>query len=821
MDSLFSWIDLNNILVFNPSRPLLFTQFYFWGFFVFVMSIYVFIYKKIALRNVYLFLVSVFFYYKTGGIYVILLIFTIVSIFYITKWLHKKPDGVAKKLILALGVVVNLFILFYFKYTEFILNSVNDIFSTNFTITNYYSIILTFLGSLYIVKSDLWIPITISLISIIVFIKRILKANSQNDKNQSTILFITLNIVSWALFVFTEPLVSLFGLTEDASFFSTFLGENFVTDKIILPVGISFFTFQSISYCVDVYRKQIEPVESVIDFGFYVSFFPQLVAGPIVRASEFIPQIYKEYSLTKQEFGLALFMILKGLIKKVFISDYISINFIDRVFDSPLKYSGYETLMSLYGYSMQVYADFSGYTDIAIGLALLMGFKLSMNFNSPYKAKSTAEFWRRWHISLSTWLKDYLYIPIGGNRNGSLGGYICWIVIITVWVMLSGSMILAIILYGSFAILMTIAHFFPDFKLTLVTSMNNLITMLLGGLWHGSSWMFVIWGGYNGLGLVVYKLWRKEQQILRWIILAVLNIGAFITYHFNIWHNDNGILLWIIANCVWFFCYFVWKLKLSKVKFFKLSSYILSTIIIAFFILCIDVISGFWFTEYKYIFWIGFTLLAMGAFYYANLKSLPYCEERPVKDDSKIEKVKSKINLFPEKTFQTILVWLNFIVSATCCYIGYTSALNIIWLTISSIILASYLFMIVKPQIKEPSKFLAYFWGIFLTFNFITFTRIWFRAQDIETTGYILERLLNGWSDLSLIPQMTMAYKKVFIVMAFGFVIHWLSVPFKEKYTNWFVNSPIWIKVLICVVTVFILYQVKASDLQPFIYFQF
>ena len=430
MDSLFSVIDFGDVFLYRPEKPLLFTQFYFWGFFLVVMTFYALVYKKLALRNIYLLLCSMFFYYKTSGVFLVLLIFTIVSIYYITNWMHRQPDGARRKVILALGVVVNLMILFYFKYTAFIVESVNGIFGTDFHVVNYFS---TATNSLF--------------------------------------------------------------------------GTDFVTDKIVLPVGISFFTFQAISYCVDVYNRKIEPVKSVLDFGFYVSFFPQLVAGPIVRASEFVPQIYKPYSLSKQDFGMAIFMILKGLVKKIFISDYISINFVDRVFDSPMKYSGFETLMSLYGYSLQVYTDFSGYTDIAIGLALLMGFRLSINFNSPYKAKSTAEFWHRWHISLSTWLKDYLYIPIGGNRNGSFGGYACWVVILLVFVMLSGSMLLAGILFGSMVILVIICQFFPNFKHTMVTMMNNQITMLLGGLWHGSSWMFVTWGGYNGFGLVVYKLW--------------------------------------------------------------------------------------------------------------------------------------------------------------------------------------------------------------------------------------------------------------------------------------------------------------------------
>jgi D-alanyl-lipoteichoic acid acyltransferase DltB (MBOAT superfamily) len=188
-------------------------------------------------------------------------------------------------------------------------------------------------------------------------------------------------------------------------------GSNrFSVDQIILPVGISFYTFQTISYTMDVYRRRIAPVKNILDYGFYVSFFPQLVAGPIVRAAEFIPQIYKPYFLGRRQFGIAIFWILNGLAKKIILSDYLAVNFIDRVFDNPMLFSGFENLMALFVYSLQVYADFSGYTDIAIGVAMLMGFYLPKNFNSPYKATNPQDFWHRWHMSLSRWLKSYLYV---------------------------------------------------------------------------------------------------------------------------------------------------------------------------------------------------------------------------------------------------------------------------------------------------------------------------------------------------------------------------------------------------------------------------
>lgn len=255
---------------------------------------------------------------------------------------------------------------------------------------------------------------------------------------------------------------------------------RFIVDAIILPVGISFYLFQVISYTSDVYHGRVQPVTNLLDFGFYVSFFPQLVAGPIVRASEFIPQLYKPFHLSKRLFGLAVFWILNGLAKKIILSDYLAVNLIDRVFDNPLLFSGFENLFALFAYSLQVYADFSGYTDIAIGIAMLMGFYLPKNFDSPYKSRNPQEFWRRWHMSLSRWLKTYLYIPLGGNRT-VLG-----------------------------------------FKLPklIAGNMNSFIVMLLGGLWHGASWNFVIWGGLNGLGMIFAKCWaagKEKLGITHWI----------------------------------------------------------------------------------------------------------------------------------------------------------------------------------------------------------------------------------------------------------------------------------------------------------------
>ena len=292
---------------------------------------------------------------------------------------------------------------------------------------------------------------------------------------------------------FTEVINSVFNTSLVArdifsSWSNSLFGTSFNVTTIILPVGISFFTFQALSYSIDVYRGRMTAERNFTDFAFYLTFFPQLVAGPIVRASEFIPQMRGEYTISRNEFGYGLFLILQGLIKKMLISDFISTGFIDRVFDAPAIYSGFENLMAVYGYGLQIYCDFSGYTDIAIGVAMLMGFRLPLNFNSPYKAENIGEFWRRWHISLSRWLKDYLYIPMGGNRKGPVR-----------------------------------------------TGINLMITMLLGGLWHGAAARFVLWGGLHGVALVIEKIWhrifrnvKKKRRIARVAgILLTFNFVSF------------------------------------------------------------------------------------------------------------------------------------------------------------------------------------------------------------------------------------------------------------------------------------------------------
>jgi len=257
---------------------------------------------------------------------------------------------------------------------------------------------------------------------------------------------------------------------------------------LVLPVGISFYTFQTLSYTIDIYREKLEPIENPLKFAVFVAFFPQLVAGPIVRATQFLPQLCETPEFETDEQNYALYLLAVGFVKKVVIADYIAINFVDRVFQQPGMYSSLEVLTGVYGYALQIYCDFSGYTDIAIGSALLLGFQLPENFDRPYLARSLRTFWHRWHISLSSWLRDYLYIPLGGSRHGSWNTYL-----------------------------------------------NLFITMLLGGLWHGASWNFVIWGAVHGGGLAatrMYQRWRERsvpdfEPGPIWTAASV-----FLTFHF-------------------------------------------------------------------------------------------------------------------------------------------------------------------------------------------------------------------------------------------------------------------------------------------------
>ena len=422
-----------DIFEFSKKYPLDFTQMSFWIFFVIVYAGFALTYKRLFIRNLFLFLVSCFFYYKTSGLFVMLLLFSTVTDFYFGRQIDKSQDEGRRKLFVTLSVCLNLFVLSYFKYAYFFTDAYNTIFHTDHKVFNY----LAYWG------------------------------NGFHSKGY------------------------------------------FSVDEIVLPVGISFYTFQTISYTVDIYRRKLKSLDSILDFGLYVTFFPQLVAGPIVRAEEFVPQLLRPTQITKEDFNRATYFIFKGLIKKMLFANFIAVEFLDRVFEMPTMYSGFTNLMALIGYSLQVYGDFAGYTDIAIGLALLMGFELPRNFNSPYKATSCGDFWKRWHISLSTWLKDYLYIPLGGNRTGSWASVTIALALVSVALIGVGnpyfSLIVGILLLGGTLLAMKNERF----QHYITTNINLMLTMVLGGLWHGASWKYILWGGINGLGIVFYKLWRK------------------------------------------------------------------------------------------------------------------------------------------------------------------------------------------------------------------------------------------------------------------------------------------------------------------------
>lgn len=500
-----------SIFKFSASSPMIFTHWSFWAFFLAVMLGYSLVYKKNALRNAFLLLVSTFFYYKCGGYYFSLLLLSIVFNYLIGQAIEAGKSKGAKKAAVATGVTFNLLLLCYFKYAYLLTGWLNRLFGSSFEVKNLFA--------------------------------------------------------DWS---------------------NRVAGTHFDISQIVLPVGISFFTFQAISYTVDIYRAKVPAVKNILDFGFYLAFFPQLVAGPIVRAAEFVPQMYRKFQLRKEEAGHALFLISSGLVKKMMISDYISLNFVDRVFDQPALYSGFENLMAVYGYTLQIYCDFSGYTDIAIGLALLMGFRLPSNFNSPYHAKDISEFWRRWHISLSTWLRDYLYIPLGGNRKGVLR-----------------------------------------------TDINLMITMLLGGLWHGANLRFILWGGLHGLALLAHKNWQRIFP-----------------------HN--------------------------KLHHSRLRSFI----------------------------------------------------------------------------------------------------------------------------------------GIVVTFHFVAFCWIFFRADAIATAVEIIRRIASPVS-LPMICHIILSYRAVFAVILLGFTLHWIPQQWKENIRGRYIRSSILTKSVLAIILFFLIYQMKSSVIQPFVYFQF
>jgi D-alanyl-lipoteichoic acid acyltransferase DltB (MBOAT superfamily) len=389
--TLGNWLaDAWHLVVgYDPARPMLFNSGLFLALFTVFIAGYAFLYRRRTARTAYVLAFSLFFYYKSSGAWLLILLASIVLDYAVALAIHRSRDPKVRKVLLVASVTANVGLLCYFKYTNF------------------------FLQNLF-----------------------------------------------WVAGRPCDPL------------------------DIFLPIGISFYTFQTISYVVDVYKGEIEPADSLLDYAFYMSFFPHLVAGPIVRARHFLPQIGRSIRLSTEEASYGMFQVLRGLVKKAIVADYVS-QYVDLVFGQPEAYAGFEHLVAIYAYTLQIYCDFSGYSDMAIGLARIMGFDLGENFRSPYVSGNLTEFWRRWHISLSSWLRDYVYIPLGGNRHGEWKQYL---------------------------------YLF--------------LTMLIGGFWHGASWKFVFWGAMHGAGLVVHKLFVKYTRG-RGAENAVTGLlGWLVTFHF-------------------------------------------------------------------------------------------------------------------------------------------------------------------------------------------------------------------------------------------------------------------------------------------------
>lgn len=458
----------NHFWLFDKQDPLMLNQLDFWLFFLLVMALFSFLHKNKLVRSIFLTAISLFFYYKTSGLSVIILGTSLLFNFFTGRQIVKSTSAIGSKTFLVIGIVLNLLILGYFKYAYFFTDSFNEMFHTNYEVFNI--------------------------------------------------------------------------MAQFKSGFST--AGNSIVEKIVVPFGVSFFTFSSISYIVDVYRKEVQPFKNFFDYSFFVSFFPHIAMGPIARAKDFIPQINAPYSLDKEGFSWAIAQIVKGLVKKLILADFIMVHFVDLVVDHPENYPGFVSIVAMWGYSLQIYGDFSGYIDIARGVSKLMGFNLSKNFNSPYKSTSVADFWRRWHISLGSWFRDYLYIPLGGNKTGGVGSFVGISIIFIFLIFITQWYELIFVYVGLMAIYGIIVLLIPKLKIYIYRDLNLLITMVVGGLWHNPHQNFVIWGALNGIGLVLYNHWRKVSPYEKsnWLVVHFWKI--FITFNFitftRLWFRLKG-----------------------------------------------------------------------------------------------------------------------------------------------------------------------------------------------------------------------------------------------------------------------------------------
>jgi alginate O-acetyltransferase complex protein AlgI len=403
-------------------------------------------------------------------------------------------------------------------------------FRNNFKLRRY---IFCFFSLYFFYKASGYFVVFVMLSAVVDFVlsNAIFRQENKRKKKWLLVASILFNLGLLFYFKYTNFFISTY---------NSLLDTGFNPLNILLPIGISFYTFENLSYTIDVYRGNFKPARKFSDYLLFLSFFPKLVMGPIVRAHDFIPQINKPYIITDNDFTKGFYLILSGLFKKLIISDFITLNFVNYIFDDPSRYTGMENLFAVYGYAVVIYCDFSGYSDVAIGIAKWMGFTIPANFRSPYQSKNITEFWRRWHISLSSWLRDYLYIPLGGNKNSSFATWLfsslffAGIFIVGIRA-LHFSWLVSICITAGVLLLFILPALIKKDKTGATTNLNLLTTMLLGGFWHGASWNFIIWGAMHGISLAIHKIWMLlTGKVPGKIINSKLYnaIAILITFHF-------------------------------------------------------------------------------------------------------------------------------------------------------------------------------------------------------------------------------------------------------------------------------------------------
>jgi len=519
-----------------------------------------------------------------------------------------------------------------------------------------------------------------------------------------------------------------------ADFFSHVAGHD-LHWHLILPAGISFHTFQSLSYTIDVYRREIPATRSVVQFATFVLFFPQLVAGPIVRANELLPQMDRLPPLDRGLASDGLFRILVGLFKKIALADLLGQLIVDRVFEAPGRFSGLEVMIATWAYAFQIYLDFSAYSDIAIGSAQLLGFKFPENFRTPYRSANLQEFWRRWHITLSSWLRDYLYIPLGGGRGSSLATY-----------------------------------------------RNLIITMLLGGLWHGASWTFITWGALHGFGLAITRMFQRAGSHARWFAatLAIAVLGAAV--HLTL-IGDHGVLFHIIF--AWAYASPLWASTTAWLTLGEEPQPTPAPVIVV---------------------------------------KKP-ARRPPSKKKAKRKQARKQRGSVPlAGTFVLPIVPLLRWCAIALAIEALVAYLRIGTTSLALPVCAWALALTADAVERRPEPEFAVRWlgwaarralAVVLTFHYVCFAWIFFRASSFENASQILGQIATLSTDTgSLLPQ-------VELVLGVAFLAHGFApATFRWMREGWS-RLPAWAQAAAMVGAALALRQLAATEAAPFIYFQF